>query len=277
MLDLKNKKTIIVIIIGLLIVLCITYLMRGTIKDWLFTMQQEEIPEAVSYEEIVSTNNDDNTNSIDNTNQEEAEEVETIIETEPVEIPNSINLEIPFQSQAPHANWDMPWQEGCEEASVILTVNYLRGATSLTADQMNEKILTLVEWQNTNWGGHHDLTISETAAMVNGFYGDEFDTEIIQDFTWEDVKTALAQGYPVIIPAAGRQLGNPYYTPPGPIYHMLVIKGYTNSVVITNDPGTRRGADFQYNYDTIYNAIHDWNESDINLGEKVMLIIKPTS
>lgn len=191
------------------------------------------------------------------------------------EIKDSVNLNIPFQSQAPNGNWDQPYQEACEEASLILSINYLRGSGSLSKEQMNEKILALVDWQNKNWGGHHDLTAKKTVELMNGFYADEFKTEIINDFNWDDVKKALSQGYPVIAPTAGRLLGNPYYTAPGPIYHMLVIKGYTAKVIITNDVGTRRGADYQYSYNTLYNGIHDWNDGDVNNGQKIIIIIKP--
>ena len=36
-----------------------------------------------------------------------------------------INLDVPFTSQAPHLNWDQPYQDFCEEASVLMAVQYL--------------------------------------------------------------------------------------------------------------------------------------------------------
>ena len=192
----------------------------------------------------------------------------------PRDLPAKADLNIPFQSQAPHANWDMPYQEGCEEASIILAIKYLQGATSITAAEMDAEILALVDWQNKNWGGHHDLTAKETAKLLKKYYAGEFETEIIEDFTWDDVQQAINQGYPVIAPTAGRELGNPYYTAPGPIYHMLVIKGYDANYVITNDVGTRRGADYKYTYDTLYNGIHDWNDGAVANGKKVIIVVK---
>ena len=38
-------------------------------------------------------------------------------------IPKTLNLDLPFYTQAPHANWDYPWQEACEEASILLVAN----------------------------------------------------------------------------------------------------------------------------------------------------------
>jgi hypothetical protein len=117
------------------------------------------------------------------------------------------------------------------------------------------------------------MTAKQTAEFIEQFYN--LHTEVIYDWTWDDVKLALAQGYPVIAPAAGRMLGNPNFTAPGPIYHMLVIKGYTANRIITNDPGTRKGADYQYSYDAIMNASHDWNDGDVGNGKKVIIIVKP--
>ena len=46
-------------------------------------------------------------------------------------------------------------------------------------------------------------------------------------------------------------------------------------VMITNDVGTKRGADYQYSYDTLYNGIHDWNDGDVLNGKKAIIIVKP--
>lgn len=69
-------------------------------------------------------------------------------------------------------------------------------------------------------------------------------------------------------------LGNPYFTPPGPIYHMLVIKGYNLTEFITNDPGTRRGADYVYSYQTLMKAIHDWNNGNVESGKSATISVQ---
>src|SRR3989338_6436262 len=52
-------------------------------------------------------------------------------ETKPVVSPivstKEVNLDIPFTSQAPHLNWEQPYQDFCEEASVLMAVQYVRG------------------------------------------------------------------------------------------------------------------------------------------------------
>jgi len=77
------------------------------------------------------------------------------------------------------------------------------------------------------------------------------------------------------VPAAGRELGNPNFTDPGPLYHMLVVRGYTENNFITNDVGTRKGENYQYKYDVLMNAIHDWNGGDVNNGQRVVIVAWP--
>jgi len=93
----------------------------------------------------------------------------------------------------------------------------------------------------------------------------------------EDIKRQLVAGRPVIVPSAGRLLGNPFYNQPGPIYHMLVLRGYTKTKFITNDPGTRRGEGYQYSFDVVMQAMRDWNNGDVLNGRKVVLVIYPNS
>lgn len=38
-------------------------------------------------------------------------------------VPTAINLQAVFYAQAPGGNWDYPWQEACEEASILLIAN----------------------------------------------------------------------------------------------------------------------------------------------------------
>lgn len=227
--------------------------------------KSEPVPAAVTYDSIA-----EGTEGIAENAEVKNEDAEG---NAAVVIPAELNLAIPFTSQAPTGNWDALHEEACEETSVVMAARFLQSRTITDANDAETAIQELTSYVADTMHLPVDITAKETVQLMNQFYG--FHAETKTNFTWDDVKQALAQGYPVLIPAAGQQLGNPYYTAPGPVYHMLVIKGYTAKKIITNDSGTKRGANYQYTYDTIMKAAHDWNDGDVTHGQKVMIIVKP--
>ena len=74
---------------------------------------------------------------------------------------------------------------------------------------------------------------------------------------------------------------NPYFRVPGPLYHALVIVGYDDAKkeFITHDPGTRRGENYHYSQEIIWNAAHDFpgKKSDILEGAKNIILVKKES
>lgn len=188
-------------------------------------------------------------------------------------IPDSYLIEnFPFQSQAPFANWDQLHDEACEEASLILTYYYISGK-SISVNEMEDQIQKMVQWEIENWGSHKDLTIKETADLAKGFYNFS-NFEIKNNITIDDIKSEISSGHPVIVPTAGRLLGNPNFRSPGPVYHMVVVIGFSGNTMIVQDVGTRNGNQYQYNEKIFYNAIHDFpgNADNIETGQKTMLI-----
>lgn len=190
----------------------------------------------------------------------------------PASKPATFNLNIPFQSQAPFGDWSMPYQEACEEAAAIIADRYFSGRP-LDAATMKDEILKLIDWENNNFGDYRDETAEQIATVLRDYMGHR-DVQVVYNFTIDDIKREISQGHPVIVPAAGRLLGNPNFRRPGPIYHALVIKGYTRDKIITNDPGTRNGKDFLYDPQVLMNAIHDWNPANILDGRKAMIVVK---
>lgn len=188
-------------------------------------------------------------------------------------MPRSVSINVPFASQAPLINWDMPYQEACEEASLILVHHYLSG-DPLTLEKMDQSILDLVEYEKSQ-KLPADVTIEQLAKVAQTKYG--YRTTIIEYPSIDDIKRELSAGNPVIVPLAGRDLGNPYYSGEGPWYHMLVIIGYDSRHFITNDVGTKRGAGYKYTYDTLMNSIHNWTgmKEEIQSGLPVALVILP--
>ncbi len=285
------------------------YTQRVAVLEWYRGVMAPELPEAVGFEEITQTSvipseardlegeeidrqgdpsvdeelpQDDN-----NTEEDSNETAEGPIVEEPINgsddteedaaLPASKNLAVPFTSQAPHGNWDEPYQEACEEASVYMVHAYFSGMDEgqIPASTADEALLQIVAFEMELFGFYQDTTVEKTGVFAELLYGHTY--QVLTDPTVEDIQRKLVQGHPVIVPAAGRLLGNPYFTAPGPLYHMLVIRGYTqDGQFIVNDPGTYRGEAYLYDFDTIMNAMHDWNEGgEITEGRKVVLVLSP--
>jgi len=189
------------------------------------------------------------------------------------ENPASIRIQMPFASQAPHGNWDDPYQEACEEASLLLVHHYLT-KEPLDNNVMDAGILDLVQWE-TDHGLPQDVTIAELANVAEEKYGYETAVYEGSDVTIERIEDFLAKGVPVIVPLQGQDIGNPNFSGDGPEYHMLVIIGYDGSKFITHDVGTRNGANYAYKKEVIMNAIHDWtgDKKTVRSGPKKILVV----
>ncbi len=184
----------------------------------------------------------------------------------------SLAITVPFTPQAPTANWDELHNEACEEASAIMVNAYFSGIDTLPAPYVESQIEMLTEWQNKNYGYHLSIDTAETANMIEEVYGLKTTTVSISE---KAIKQALVADKIVIIPTNGQLLKNPFYKPPGPLYHMLVITGYTETEFISNDPGTRRGLNYNYTYETLYESTGNWvhNDSMVDLTDKKIIIV----
>ncbi len=193
-----------------------------------------------------------------------------------VELSNVGPLAVPFSPQAPTANWDAQHEETCEEMSLIMVQRFLTGG-SLNATSAEAELQSLVSWMDGEGYGW-DVTVAELGSVARGKYG--LTPRVIDNPTVESIVRELKAGNPVIVPAAGRDLGNPYFSGEGPWYHMLVITGYRQGTFweyfITNDPGTRRGEKYEYRADVLLDAIHDWTgvKEEIRTGAKRVLVVE---
>lgn len=250
------------------VLLAFIFFFRVQLKDAVTQLTKPSLPQLKTAEEFVEKKSKAEIPAY----QTDSKNSESGVQDFSADFPEEINLDIPFGSQAPFANWDLPYKETCEEASLIMAHYYFSGQR-LDAKKMDEEILKLVDWEKKTFGYYEDTTAQEMAIILREYFGHK-KVEVKYEFAIDDIKRAVAQGNPVIVPAAGRLLPNPNFRQPGPIYHALVIKGYTKDKIITNDPGTRKGADFLYNPDVLMNAIHDWNAQDILSGKKAMIIVQ---
>ena len=167
-------------------------------------------------------------------------------------------LDIDFVSQAPYRIWDEIHNEACEEANIIMVYAWIKSIKP-TAPFVEQEIQRLTQWGLARFGSY-DTSATQTALMAKEVYG--LESRLINDPSIEDIKAEIDKGHVVIMGMAGRLLASPYYRPPGPKYHMLLIKGYDGVGFITNDVGTNQlGRDFFFSYSNIMTAAHDWNGS----------------
>jgi len=183
----------------------------------------------------------------------------------------SVLIRVPFTSQAPLANWDAMHEETCEEAAMLMVQRFWVGGT-LSPQTAEDELQKIVAWE-TDHGYGYDVTMPQLLEVAKGYFG--LSGHIDTNVTEAHIKELLSQGYPIVIPAAGRELGNPYFSGEGPWYHALTIVGYDEKNFITNDPGTKRGESYKYPYATLLSAIHDWTgvKEETNTGPKRMLVL----
>lgn len=173
--------------------------------------------------------------------------------------PAHILLDVPFTPQAPLANWADPrQQDGCEEASLIMANAWVHGET-FTLQEAEQKIIAFSDWELRERGDFRDTSAEDTAQLMRDYLGYQ-NVRAEKGIATTDIVREVQDGNLVIVPVNGQRLGNPFYTPPGPSTHMLVIRGYDPATkeFISNDPGTRRGEQMRYREDILAGALQDY-------------------
>lgn len=166
-------------------------------------------------------------------------------------------LDVPFNSQAPFGNWSNPkLQDGCEEASVLMAMNWIQGNNS-TKSEAKQSILDMSNFQENSYGEFRDASLSHIKTRLFEEYYNYSQVEVKKNIEISDIRQEISLGSLVLVPTNGKILHNPYFVPPGPSRHMLVIRGYDTSTqeFIVNDPGTKRGESFRYHKDNLFEAI----------------------
>lgn len=187
-------------------------------------------------------------------------------------IPANFELDVPFISQAPYGAWDALHEDACEEASFLMLHAWYNNEDSITLGEAEGFIQEMVAHEE-NTGYQKSITLGELAEIAKNKYRLS-NVEVKDVSSWIEIKQALYNNSsPVIAGMAGKKLNNPNFRNGGPNYHMLTIIGYDASGFITNDPGTRKGEKYYYENELLYNALHDYNSLDINLGDKKIMYL----
>ena len=185
-------------------------------------------------------------------------------------LPGEALASVPFLAQAPFAIWDPLHEDACEEASLIMVKHFLDKDQDLTPASGDVEIRKIIQYEEKNGYGI-SISLEQLKKIAKEYLGMPTG-RIKYSPTIDDIKKELADGRPVIVPAAGKILPNPNFRNGGPNYHMLVVVGYDKNGFITNDPGTKKGQGFRYAYEGLFNAIHDWDATNILNGQKAYLV-----
>lgn len=204
-------------------------------------------------------------------------EIEVLPQAEELLKIKSILYSVPFTSQAPFGDWNNEMiQDGCEEAVLLMAMKWVRGG-GLTAQEVKDEIVAISNFEQKQYGEFRDASISDTTLLIKDYF--KYNNFFIKDdISTDDIVDELLKGSLVIIPVDGRKLNNPYYTLPGPQTHMLLVIGYDvdTDEFITNDPGTKRGANYRYPRAIIELSIQNYATGHHEISsvlEKSMIVI----
>jgi len=251
----------------------VVFVNRVSVRDMIETFLRPRVPAPILYQDVVASKTP--TQAV----QEKTKTAEQTKLTPPTPVlEEEVNLSVPFTSQAPNGVWDTRAEEMCEEASLLMVKAYFEGEKNAVLDPETTRLdlQNMAAFEQELFGSYVDTSAEQTATIAEQYLGYP-NSDLIENPTVDQIKQALSNGTPVLVPAAGRLLHNPYFTSPGPVYHMFVIRGYTkDGQFIVNDPGTKRGQAYVYPFETVMDAMHDWQpDQDITQGRKVVLILHP--
>lgn len=176
-----------------------------------------------------------------------------------------INLPVPFTPEAPDGKMVKPWNNSCEEASIVMLDEFYKGSTEKTIPKTAAKtaILNYIAIEDKIFGYNANTNAAEMLELING-YSKYFEASIKTDPTAEEIKSELRAGRPVIALLYGYNLNNPriQFARNGSYYHTFVIKGFddeTREFIVNDNGDLKLGLDLRYSYDTILGALRDYD------------------
>lgn len=190
-----------------------------------------------------------------------------------------IDQEVPFAAQAPFGEWsDIRQAEGCEEASVLMAMRWVKGET-LTLEEAENEIIAMYDYQIENHTTAHDTSLADTMDWLIKGYFNYANVTLHKGIDTNFIIEKLNEGSLVIVNVKGWDLNNPYFTGKGPLQHQILIKGYDgkNEEFIVHEPGTRSGDSYRYSKEIIANSLYDYESGDLEympeIREKNALVI----
>ncbi|MCX6779926.1 MAG: C39 family peptidase, partial [Candidatus Magasanikbacteria bacterium] len=173
-----------------------------------------------------------------------------------------VKIPVPYTSEVPLGSWAKPWNNACEEASMVMAESYYFGNESMSKDVAVKYMLPLFDIENKIFGSNADSDAARTTKLLNEYLS--VSAAIKNNPTLTDIKDQLRQGKPVITFHYAKSIKNPNYRwrVGGSYYHVLIIIGFddnTNEFIINDSGDDKTGASHRYSYDLIMSTLHDFN------------------
>lgn len=165
--------------------------------------------------------------------------------------------------------WDPDHEDACEEATMFMVHYWLKNERPSLAAYDTE-LLKLIRWQEARGYGISE-GIEEMKQIAHDYFS--MSTTIKTVDSADQLRTILDNGTAIIFPADGRLLRNPNFRDGGPPFHVLVLKGHSDSYFIGNDPGTRNGENYRYHEDIIMEALGNWDGSRVDRNDRRVLLV----
>jgi len=258
----------------------ITSTQKEQIKTQKDLLKQEKIKAEQEKKEKLSIKLKQETQKIaDENKQKQIEEENTKAKqkqeeiNKPIIIPQKYDIQnMQFFSQAPYGNWNQPYQDACEEASLLIGYYYIKNMNK-TKDQYNKDLLKMVKLEMDMLWYFESTTIMEMKQIINT-RDPSIKAKIIEHPSIRDIEKEISQNHAVIAPFYGKWINNPHYASWWPEYHFMVIKWYDQSNFITHDVWTIRWANRNYPKSLLMEHMHDWNRIDVQKWAPRILVLE---
>lgn len=188
-------------------------------------------------------------------------------------LPSTYNLNVPYAGQAPFSNWTVH-EESCEEAATYMYRGYLENIAypngRVPEAEADTAFRAMKAWEVTNYGTEPDLTMTALGNFAKSYYG--YAPTVKKNITENDIKSALVAGHPVVVPVMTHSLENKMYGAVS-VYHVMLVKGYDETGVFTNDAGVGNGPNHHYDWNILWQAI-DAGAAKMGTGRELLYLTK---
>ncbi|MBI5221653.1 MAG: C39 family peptidase [Candidatus Magasanikbacteria bacterium] len=173
-----------------------------------------------------------------------------------------VKIKVPYTSEVPLGRWTKPWNNACEEASMVMAESYYSGFESMDKGTAVKYMSPLFTIENKIFGGNADSDSVRTAKLLNDYLS--VNALIKTAPTLEEIKDQLRQRKPVITFHYAKEIKNSNYhwRAGGSYYHVMLLVGFddnTNEFLVHDSGDDKTGEYHRYSYDVIMNSLRDFN------------------